>query len=364
MPSMTLLALMAPALALDVAVLPFDGYGPIPYDEVQLGSQGFRDAFLEDGTHFPLSEYDIANRVASGHEDDIAEARRQVARARTSLDKGQPAAALSSLSTAMQLHDRSGSAWVRRPELADIHFFMGQALLASGRRTEAVASFTEALYLYPAYPEARAPVLDSQAESAFAEAAQLLEEAPKRQPSLSELASLGQVLGAELVVVGDVDLSGSVSATLVQDGRVIGEVTRSMMVVPPYPGEPIYVEMVRELLGEQVSAPVAVIEDEPDDPYYDLDAFTDEPVREPRVREPVFGRQDDDSVGTISGAKKRAPRANDKKLTQQWWFWTAAVAVVGGGTGTLVWLNVDSAAPTDETVEGHQPTYTVSLSTP
>lgn len=357
------LALLTSSHALDVAVLPFDGYGAIPYDEVQLASQGFRDAFLEDGTHFPLSEYEVANRVASGHQDDIAEARRLVAQARTSLDKGQPAAALSSLTVALDLHEASGSQWARRPEVADIHFFIGQALLASGRRAEAVAAFGEALYLYPAYDDARAPTLNSQAEQTFAEAARVLDEAPPRSPALGELDALAGTLEADLIVIGEVDLSGTVSATLVQDGRVIGETTRSMMVVPPYPGEPIYVEMVEELLGggsapAVVDAPPDVVDD---DVYYDLDEFEPE---DRRVREPLFTRQDDDSVGTISGDSKRAPR-QQKKLTQQWWFWTAAVAVVGGGTGTIVWLNMDGAEPTgSETVEGHQPTYTVTLSTP
>lgn len=357
------LSLLGSAYALDVAVLAFDGYGAIPYDEVQLGSQGFRDAFLEEGSHFPLSEYDIANRVASGHEQDIAEARRLVAQARTSLDKGQPSSALSALSEALELHEASGSQWARRPEVADIHFFLGQALIKSGRRTEAVASFVEALYLYPAYTEARAPVLNRTTESALIEAAQVLDESPHRQPSMRELEALSDTLRAELLVVGEVDLAGTISATLVRDGRVVGEVRREMMVVPPYPGEPIYVEMVEELLGGTPS--VAVVDELPpvvEDVYYDLDEFETDT---PRERQPLFGRDDEEAVGTISGASKRAPRGNNKKLTQQWWFWTAAVAVVGGGTGAIVWLNVDGSDGTStETVEGHQPTYTVTLSTP
>lgn len=340
----------------------FDGYG-LPYDEVQMGAQGFRDAFLEDGSWFPLSEYEIANRLAQGHEAEISEARRLVAQARTELDKGNADRALDLLKQALELHDGAGSAWARRPEVADVHTFMGQALLARGRKAEAVDQLTEALYLYPGYPEHRASSLSPQLAQAFDEAEARIDEAGPRKHGSSELDGLAERLGVEAVVVGYVSLDGVVYARMVQHGELVGEVSQELMVVPPYPGEPIYLQMVEGLLG---GAGVFVDEGQdaggPD--FQDISAYEDESLGTldagPAPRERRRRIQDEDEgIGTISGDSRRAP-SQRKPVLQSWWFWGGAVAVAGGAGG-LVWWTSQEGGDTPESVQGHRPSYTVVL---
>ena len=53
--------------AAEIAVLDFDSFG-MTHDDATLISQGFRDAFLEEGRFFPLEGYDISDRLGSGRE--------------------------------------------------------------------------------------------------------------------------------------------------------------------------------------------------------------------------------------------------------------------------------------------------------
>jgi tetratricopeptide (TPR) repeat protein len=356
-----LLLFASAALAQDVAVMDFDGYG-LPYDEVQMGAQGFRDAFLEDGAWSPLSEYEIASRLAAGHEAGISEARRLVAQARTELDKGSYDRALDLLKQALELHDDAGSAWARRPEAADVHTFMGQALLARGRKAEALDQLTEALYLYPGYPEHRASSLSPQMRQAFDEAEARLDEAGPRKHSNSELQGLADRLDVEAVVVGYVSLDGLIYARMVRDGDLVGEVEQELMVVPPYPGEPIYLQMVGGLLGG-----AGVFEEaeqrEQGSGFQDISSYEERSVdtldEAPEPRQRRRRAAEDEGMGTISGDKRRAPGA-DKPVVQRWWFWTGAAALAGGAGGLIYWTSQD-AGDAPATVTGHRPSYTVVL---
>jgi len=355
--------LLAAAQAADVAVLPFDGYG-VPYDEVQLAPQGFRDALLESGAHSPLSEYEVTNRLSVGHEEQIAEARRLVAQARTSLDKGEPRAALSTLTQALELHEQADSAWARRPELADVHYFTGTALLSTGRRTEAITSFVEALYLFPGYAETRAPTMTPAISAALEDAEAVLDEADPRRPAPGDLSRLGEALDVDLIVTGYVDLAGTVFVQMTADGRVVGESSRSMMVVPPYPGEPIYLDMVDEMLGGLPATSEPTETDQPTDEYY---AITTPEALGPD-RKPLFAKEPaEDELGTISGDRKRTPRGKtrDKRVTEEWWFWTLGGVAVAGGIGGLVYMNTADGNPEQpDTVEGNDATYTVVVEGP
>ena len=360
-----MLLLLSMAHAQDVAVLPFDGYG-VPYEEVQMAPQGFRDALLEAGGTFPLSEYEVTNRLSVGHEEEIAEARRLVAAARTSLDKGEPSAALSTLTQALALHEAADSAWARRPEMADVHYFIGQALLAKGRRTEAVASFAEALYLYPGYGEHRAPMMTPAIESALSEAARILEEADPRVTPSRDLERLAEALDADWVLTGYVDLDGTLYAQLNEGSTMLGSASRTMMVVPPYPGEPIYLEMVDELTGGPIAAPVeelTVLDDEVDE-YY---AIGGSEVGTIKSKNPFAKEPAEEELGTISGDKKRTPRGRrrDKRVTEEWWFWTLGGVAVAGGIGGLVYMNTqDGNTEQPDSVEGDKATYTVVVEGP
>ena len=73
-----LLGICNTARAAEIAVLDFDSFG-MTHDDATLISQGFRDAFLEDGRFFPLEGYDISDRLGAGREADLSQARSLVA---------------------------------------------------------------------------------------------------------------------------------------------------------------------------------------------------------------------------------------------------------------------------------------------
>ncbi len=130
----------APALAQDVAVLEFDGYG-VPYDQITRLSRGLQDAFLDEGSYTPVDEFALADRLSAGRASDISEARKLISEARKSLDLGNAAGALRNLEDALRLHEGAGSHIARRPELADAHYLAGDALLRLGRSYDAERHF-------------------------------------------------------------------------------------------------------------------------------------------------------------------------------------------------------------------------------
>ncbi len=394
-------------LASTVAVVDFDGYG-VSFDDSALVSQGLRDAFLET-SWLPLSDFDIADRLSAGHEADISSARRLVSDARQALDRGQASTALSKLRQADKLHRAAGSEFGRRPELADVQFFLGRAYLNLGRRSDAKKALVECLTLFPGYPDHRAPSMGSSLRSLFDEAQRAIDGSAKRVLSSAEAANLQNRLGVDAVVVGYLESDGTVFARITRGTTITSEVRRQATSVPPFPGEPIYGQLVRELVGEGGamvappdygggSAPYAT--DSYDaDPYGggsgsggssdfddipafddDLPAFDDEPaqdepgmtVRSPKTDPPPPEHAERESGFRTSTEKDARIRSTGRMkydsgpITHQPWFWgvVAGGVVVGGGVAAIVVLSDGGGGDTSDDPEGGDATsYTLTLAT-
>jgi hypothetical protein len=357
-----------PTRAAEIAVLDFDAYG-LTYDEAALVSQGFRDAFLEQGTFFPLEGYDITDRLGSGHEADIARARKLVADARVYLNEGRASGAVVLLEEAELLHKRAGSLIGRRAQIADVYFFMGQAQLRLGRSSSANKSFIAMLNAFPGYAENRAGNVTSSVNAGMARAKTARMNQGRELMEVTESSGLARRLRVQVVVVGVVDGSGQLTVRLTQNGRIDGELTRRLDDVPPFPGDPVYAEMIRELTlnlsnGSNGGSftPSPRFDTPPPTDFDPPPRFDTRPPRGNSESDPTSDRpsaQDDKPGLPSSFGKTRRPWwqfwKKDKApvtgrinvggrmgpVTQEWWFWAATGAVVAGGATAAVVLLSD-----------------------
>jgi len=376
-----------PARAAEIAVLDFDSYG-LNYDDSALVSQGFRDAFLEQGGLFPLEGYDITDRLSTGHEENLSRARKLIADARTYLNNGRAGEAIVMLEEAELLHKRAGSDIARRAQIADVYFFMGQAQLRLGRSSSAHKSFVEMLNCYPGYAETRAGAMTSSVNASISRAktARINQNRDLMEPM--ESATLARRIRVQAVLVGVVDGQGNLKVRLTQNGRIQGEISRSLESVPPFPGDPVYTEMVRELAlnlstdagGGGFSPPPRFDTPPPDDfdtpPRFDTppprgdsvdqtttqggggDSTPDLPDSIGKVRRPwwQFWKRDQAPVtGRINVGGSAGP------VTQQWWFWAATGAVFAGGTTAAVVLLSDGEGTDDPGQGGSSVSYTLNI---
>lgn len=382
------------AQASTVAVLDFDGYG-VSFDDSALVSQGMRDAFLET-SWLPLSDFDIADRLSAGHEGDISSARRLVSDARGALDRGQASTALSKLRQAKKLHLGAGSDVGRRPELADVEFFLAKAFLKLGRRSDAKKALIECLYLFPGYPDHRAPSMGSSLRSLFGQAETQINSTSKRILSSAEAASLQARLDVDALVVGYLASDGTIYARITRGTDITSEVRKTAAEVPPFPGEPIYGQLVRELVGEGGgmipppdydggSAPYAddSYGGSSGDDFDDLPTFDDgyaQPVQEEEgmsVRSPKTDPPSPEHAERESGFKTSTDKDSRIRstgrmkydsgpITHQPWFWGAIAGgvVVGGGVAAIVLLSDSGGGDTTDEPEGGGATsYTLTLET-
>lgn len=378
-----------PAQAQEVAVLDFDAYG-LSFDEAQLVSTGLRDAFLAEGQFYPLADYDIGDRLTAGQETSLTQARQLLSEARADLNLGSASSALRKLEDALALHQATGSQWARRAELADCHYYAAVALSKQGRQSEMLQHLKETLYLYPGYPEVRAPGgMSGTISGGFQRASDELAQDKRRVPSTADIAEVASRLQADAVVVGFVTVEGALYARLIANGEVAGESKVVTEIVPPMPGDPVYSDMAIELasgvapssggsfgggyddgfMGGQSDVSSMGTSSEPtfDEPdfSYDIPDFDPTPTpEEAEEEEEQSGR-----MAQSTSKKKRTPKArrgtakissgkrvryDDGPVTSKWWFWTATGAVVvGGGTAaTVVVLNNQDTTdePIDESV--------------
>ena len=369
-----------PALGAELAVLDLDGYG-LPYDDVLLVTQGLRDAVLEEGSFYPLDEFEIADRLSEGHQSELEEAREEVAEGRRALELGSAGYALMQLSDALRLHETVGSPIGRRPELADAYYFTGVALLRSGRSREAAEHFLETERLFSSYLDTRAPAPSASIRSAYERAVAALADADRSFPPTAELQAIADRLRVDALIVGWIDDEAAIQARLIQAGKVAGEVRTTSISGVPYPGDPVFAEIITELYSDiDVSAPLPAssspsAESAPTEPpifaampEFDEPVDADEdPYAEPEVVEVpaqeapkrTFMRKN--QMGKIKSSGRI--RYSDGPITSKWWFWTAAGAlVVGGGTtAAVITLNNIDAGPEPAGGVDDAPTYTVSL---
>lgn len=374
-----------PVRAGEVAVLDFDSFG-LNYDDAALVSQGFRDAFLEQGTFFPLEGYDITDRLSEGHEEDVAKARKLVADARVYLNEGRASEAVGMLEEAERLHQQAGSTHARRAQIADVYFFMAQAQLRLGRSSVANQSFTQMLNAYPGYAEIRAGNVVASVKAGMARAKLARGNAPKALMTVSAGDGLARRLRVQAVVVGVVDASGSLHVRLTQDGRIEGEIRRTLESMPPFPGDPVYTDMVRELtlnVGNSggfapppdfsSSASTGFVnppdfnEPPPDDSSLEPNSVEVQPINDdsPGLPQSIgkdriawwqFWKKEGTPVtGRINVAGRMRP------ITQEWWFWAATGTVVVGGTTAAVFLLYDGSEEPETGVVSTS--YTLSIET-
>ncbi len=391
--------------AATVAVLDFDGYG-VTHDDAAWVSQGLRDAFLET-SWLPLSDFDISDRLSVDHETDISSARRLVSDARKALDRGQASTALSKLRQAEQLHRASGSDIGRRPELADVLFFQAKASLNLGRRSDAKKALVECLYLYPGYPDERAPSMGSSQRSLFDEAQQAIEAAPRRVLNSAEASRLQDRLAVDAVVIGYLASDGTVFARLTRGTVISAEVKKVASEVPPFPGEPIYGQLVRGLVGEGSGNALSLeggssgefpsSSARSPDPYTsggnggggdfdDLPDFEDEPdsepdrgpassdssvsIRSPKT-DPLPPESEERESGFVTSTSKDARirstgrmKYDDSPITHRPWFWGIVVGglAAGGGVAAIIALSESDGNDTGDGGTGSGPTsYTVTV---
>lgn len=358
-----------------VAVLALDGYG-VSYDDAQTTSRGVRDGFLEEGTLDPLDGYQIADTIATGHEDRIREARKLLAQARGDIDSGRLSTALDKLGRVLEIHERANS-WVgRRPELADSHYFTAVALARIGRRTEALTHLMEVLYLYPNYDEDRAYQPSSLVQSLFSEAHRTIASEGPRTWSGPQVANIGEMLGVRHVVVGYVQEGGRIHLQMYVEGRLEAETSGTAEVFPLSPGEPLYSELAgrlaRGVAAESGSAGAASsggssgsTSSSSGDGFHEIPTVETEGSEEGQA---AAGSEGAESDGRSRRWRRRAGkirarggiRYNNKPVYQQWWFWTA-IGVAAAGGGYYAYSQMDEGEP-EEVTETRQ-SYTVVVET-
>jgi tetratricopeptide (TPR) repeat protein len=395
----TLLALLSalmlsePAAAADLAVLDFDGY-VLEYPDVQMISQGLRDAALEEGSFTPLDEFEISDRLAAGREQALADAREAMAAGRKALSLGQTGTALQHFKDSLAAHEAANSAFGKRAEMADAHYFTGVAMVQVGRGYEANAHFERAERLFSGYLTARAPSPSPQIQSLYKSATSGVASDEREVPLTSTIQALGEGIRVDAVVVGWADETGTIYGRLIQGSRVVGEVTtRSTDEIPPYPGHPIYGEIMRELLANadasgsssagSTFAPLPSLPpvadsggsdagfaplptwggnavDLDEDPYAENEVEAP-PEEEKRQR---GTRMKKNQVGKIKTSGRI--RYNNEPITRKWWFWTATGAVVVGGGTTAAVLALSGDDEPDEASSDSSvadPYYNVTLET-
>lgn len=353
----------SPAMAGEIAVLDFDGYG-VSHDDAILVSQGFRDALLESGVFFPIESYDITERYMVGYEEDISRARELVGVGRKYLDSGNLAGALKQFDAARELHQRAGSPLARRPEAADVEYFIGLTYLRQGRTTQAQSAIETTLRLYPGYDTYRAGQKSSQVDSAFERARANIMSGKKVLLEPDEASQIANRLGVSAVLSGYIDVEGVIYARLIEGSRVLNELTWTVEEIPPFPGDPLYGRFVADItagaLDSTSSANFTTQRGFPeagsDAEFDELPEFEaqDQPAQQnsrrpaptnvaqdPSFRQKVEGffRSRDTSSGETTAQIRQEGgrlRYNDVPITQRWWFWTATGAVTVGGVAAAV----------------------------
>ena len=353
------LLLVSPASAsTPVAVLDFDAYGA-GWDDAQLVAQGLRDGFLEGGRFDPIASYEIAERLAAGHEDALRRARQMLTDARRQLDAGKNTEALRMLSEVLSLHELAGSRFGRRSELADAHYYLAVGLQKSGRSTDAVQHLVEVLYLYPGYDATRARSPSGSIKTLFGRARTQIASDPPRTLPPDEMQRVADRLGVAFVVAGWIDASNRATVRLYGQNKVLAEEGLSVGTPIAQPGDVVYADFAASLsvtleshasqLGlsgpspfEQesksisgdaplafdelptIDAEAAEIQEESTE-----EASTSRKARKTRVRKTRVRTSKSKKKVKVRGAGGAV--RYDRPLTQRWWFWTASAVVVGGG---------------------------------
>jgi len=356
----------------EVAVLQFDGYG-VSFDDASLVSEGLRAAFLEVGDYFPVEAWDVSERIATSSNPDLTAARSEYAEGVAQFRAGRYQSAITNFEASIDSHNRCGSQYARREQLADVYFHLGRSQVRLGQSTSAGRSFEQVVRLYPQYLETRhrsgSDSLTSSVRSTMNSASSAVAASPRTLPTEEEVQELASNINVDAVVVGYITSEGQIFAQMISNGRIVGDVSDVSPDVPPFPGDPIFISIVESLLqgGDRRAEPAPVESSTrfASNPFGASDTNT-EPA--PSFLEPSTNSRPPDrcvevwwqvwksceTVGPISYASK--------PITEQWWFWTATgVVVVGGGYYAWSQWAPEPSDPDDVIVDGNSYTLNVDI---
>ena len=360
------------AVAGEVAVLQFDGYG-VSFDDASLVSEGIRSAFLEVGDYFPVEAWDFSERMADSSDPTLREARAKYAEGVVEFRSGRHRSAITSFEASVAAHMRVGSNYARREQLSDVYFHLGRAQYQVGDRSGAGESFEQVARLYPQYLETRhrssGDSLSGSVRSALNNAAVEVETAPRTLPSESEIQEIVSNINVDALVVGYISQDGQIFAQMISGGRLVGDVNEVTQDVPPFPGDPLFITMVESMLrgvgGVETPVPVESSAQFVENPFATSGA-TASPV-------PVFAEQSTNQrppercVESWWQVWKSCETAGpltyaSRPITEEWWFWTVSgVAVVGGGAYAWSRWAPEPEDPEDVIVDGNSYTLNVDI---
>jgi len=328
-----MLLLVALASAAEVAVVDFEASGTT-WVNARLATEGVRDALLRSGLLDPIPARELARRVGAADPDVQAEARERFAEATRLRADGDLAGCAETAALSAELHTRARSELARREELSDAWYLQGLCLTEAGATTEAWFAFAEVARLHPGYLSERAWDVSSEVIQGLASAQAAADGQDARPRSAEDVASIGGLVGEELVITGLLDRKGRLQLALWEAGELRSEAQVTVR-FPINRGDPALEVLVRDLVGGAALGEEAL----PDEPA-PVPVARPEPPREADV-EP----------------RREQSAADARPVAERWWIWAGAAAVVGGGATAVALL---SGGPEPTVVTG-PPTWSIRV---
>lgn len=339
-----MLLLVLPAAATTLAVLPLDARG-LDAESAELATEALRDAITADGRCEVPTGTAIATALGAGHEGELKRARERFAAGRAAAAKGDNKGAIAALNESAALHDTAGSAWARRGELADVLWATADAHLRAGDTLRARESLTEVARLWPGYAASRAHSTGTASRMLVELEAGVAKEMWALPPDETIDATFS-ALGTNWLAFGVIDGTGQVTL------RVLGpdgdnETLREHV---PLPVDALSAEWstLAARVGDVPGGPAPAAEEDPEEDPVALDEPP--PTARPRVE---VSRPDSDRPVTIR-------EVDTRPVTARWWFWTALVGVVAGGTAAGIALS----RPAEEIVAREDGTWSLVVEAP
>lgn len=295
---------LSSANAATIAVLDFQSWGASQAD-TESTTEGIRAALLTEGRLVALPGSDIAAGVSAATETELRAGREHASEARRLYLAGDFPGAISAATEAVSEHAAALSQVGRRAEVADAWFTLGAACAKSGLGSNAADAFAHVARLYPGYLEERATNVPTAVRTLLATA-----EAEAGHPQL-ERAEVGEVfeaLDVDWVVTGSLDEVGGIEVQVW--GPDEDDVKLTAALHDYILGSSEHSDTWRAIAIEIGKRAI---------------------VSDPRASGADRAQTDDEPTAEA--------RRGDSALTNRWWFWTGAAAVIGGGVlvGYAIW---------------------------
>ncbi len=340
--------LVATASASTIALLALDGRG-VDAEAAEAATEALRDALSAAGRVEVPTGSALGAALTVGHEAELARARELSAQGRAALARGDSTGAASALDEAARLHLASGSGWARRNELGDVAWALADAHLRQGDTVAARDDLGALARFWPGYTRTRTSSTGAAARL-FTEVEAALAKEPWSPPTDGQSEVLRSTLGADWLVVGVLDGTGTIELRVVGDEG--DDAVSGRVAVPVDALADDWGELAERVLAITGAAPVAArTPDEEGDVEPEVRvtvAPVAPPVRPERADDRVRIRQ----TGTI--------RYEDGPITNRWWFWVALAGVVGAGTTA----GIVAAQPAPTLTVHETPSWTLTVVPP